>query len=108
MSGEINPKRSELNKAQWSERAAQIVVDATDSLREKGISPIYRITRWLIYGFFGLALLLVVGTLFVIGAIRLLTVYAFGHHVWITYLVLGFIFAVLGFFLWSRRIKKSS
>ncbi len=94
-------------KVQWPERAAQLVVETTDAVREKGISPIYRLTRWIIYGLLGIGLAMVVGTLMLVGLVRLLTVYAFASHVWITYLVLGLIFTVLGFLLWSKRLNKA-
>ena len=107
MTDQIETKKAVTPKAQWPERAAQLVVETTDTLREKGISPIYRLTRWIIYGLLGLGIALVVGAALLVGVVRLLTVYAFASHVWITYLVLGFIFAILGFLIWNKRWKKS-
>ena len=107
MPDELERKGSETTREPWADRAADLVVDLTDALREKGISPLYRITRWVIYGLVGGLLALVVGIALLIAVVRLLTVYAFASHVWITYLVLGAIFTIAGLVLWSKRSVKN-
>ena len=107
MPDELDRKGTQTTQAPWADRATDLVVDLTDALREKGISPLYRITRWLIYGLVGGALALVVGIVLLIAVVRLLTVYAFASHVWITYLVLGAILTVAGLVLWSKRSAKN-
>lgn len=105
MDQEINPQSAPSKKSDWPERATNLVIEVTDSIREKGISPIYRIVRVLIFGLLGAALASTVAILLLIGIIRAMTVYLFGDNVWITYLVLGVIFSAAGFFIWSKRIK---
>ncbi len=90
----------------WPERAAQIVVEVTDNIREKGISPIYRLVRIITLGLMGLLLTIAVAILGLIGVIRVLDSYLFAAHQWVTYAILGTIFLALGLILWSKRIKK--
>ena len=107
MPDELERKGSETTREPWADRAADLVVDLTEARREKGISPLYRITRWVIYGLVGGLLALVVGIALLIAVVRLLTVYAFASHVWITYLVLGAILTITGLVLWSKRSVKN-
>ncbi|MDA8026731.1 MAG: hypothetical protein M0T78_09360 [Actinomycetota bacterium] len=90
----------------WPERAAQIVVEVTDNIREKGISPLYRLVRIITLGLMGLLLTIAVAILGLIGVIRVLDSYLFAAHQWVTYAILGTIFLALGLILWSKRIKK--
>jgi hypothetical protein len=90
----------------WPERAAQIVVEVTDNIREKGISPLYRLVRIITLGLMGLLLTIAVAILGLIGVIRVLDSYLFAAHQWVTYAILGIIFLALGLILWSKRIKK--
>ena len=90
----------------WSEKAAQTVVDITDTLREKGISPIYRIARWVVYGLLAAVIGVVILVLLLIALVRLLTDYVFASHVWLTYFALGIIFSIVGSALWMKRVAK--
>ncbi len=107
----MSPNNKEIaskdQKPEWSERAAQMVVDLADSIREKGISPIYRMIRLVIYGIVAAILLVVIAVLLMLVVVRVLTDYVFFNQVWITYMVLGLIFIVLGFLLWSKRKANS-
>lgn len=107
MTPESEKTTATTQRSDWPDRAAQLVVDATDAVREKGISPIYRLTRWIVYGILATILLVLVGVFLLIAIVRLLTVYVFADQVWITYSILGLIFTLLGFLLWSKRIVKS-
>lgn len=107
MPPKISETKGKLKDQPWADRAAQIVIDTTDTLREKGVSPIYRLVRWAIYGTLALLLLGVVSVLTMIATVRLLTVYLFFDQVWITYAILGFIFVILGFLLWAKRKVNS-
>lgn len=90
----------------WPERAAQIVVEVTDNIREKGISPLYRLVRIITLGLMGLLITIAVAILGLIGVIRVFDSYLFAAHQWLTYAILGTIFLALGLILWSKRIKK--
>ena len=47
-------------------------------------------------------------TLVSITLIRLLTVYAFSGRVWISDLVVGALFVILGLVAWSKRIDRTA
>jgi hypothetical protein len=72
------------------------------------VQPAYRVARYLSFGLVGAIVGIAVLVFLVIFAIRVLTVYLFGEHVWITYLVLGGISALGGMFSWSRMVKTKS
>lgn len=86
----------------WPAQAADAVVDLVDTVRDKTVEPLLKVARAVVYG----VLIAVVGTmalvLSVIFAIRIIDVYLPGD-VWSAYLLLGSIFTVAGFVLWSRR-----
>ncbi|MDA8196306.1 MAG: hypothetical protein M0019_03685 [Actinomycetota bacterium] len=90
----------------WPERAAQIVVEVTDNIRERGISPLYRLVRIITLGLMGLLIIIAVAILGLIGVIRILDSYVFAAHQWITYAILGTIFLFAGLFIWSKRLKR--
>ncbi|MDA8277578.1 MAG: hypothetical protein M0Z45_05230 [Actinomycetota bacterium] len=98
--------KSITSTSNWPERAAQIVVEVTDNIQEKGISPLYRLVRIVTLGLMGLLLTIAVAILGLIGVIRVLDSYLFAAHQWITYAILGTIFLVAGLILWTKRIKK--
>ncbi len=86
----------------WAAKAADLVEQLATTIRRKGIEPLFRFGRLLSYGLIaalaGIVVLLVTLTI----VVRVLTDYAFGHHVWITYLVLGGITLLLGMFLMNK------
>ena len=47
-------------------------------------------------------------TLLSITLIRLLTVYIPGNRVWVSDLIVGTLFVVVGFVAWSQRIDRSA
>jgi hypothetical protein len=95
--------QSAVDKEQdWAEKAADLVEQVANTLRQKGIEPLFRIGRLMSYGIIALlaGVIVLVVTMTVI--VRLLTDYAFGHHVWITYLLIGGITLTLGMFLMKK------
>ncbi len=92
----------------WASKATQRVESLTDLLRSKSVRPAFTIARYLSFGLVGAAIGLTILILFVILIVRLLTVYLFAEHVWITYLVLGGISTLGGMVAWSRMVKPKS
>tara|TARA_Y100001970_G_scaffold245494_1_gene312583 strand:- start:8874 stop:9179 length:306 start_codon:yes stop_codon:yes gene_type:complete len=84
-------------------QATKLVVDSVGSVRAKTTGPLLFIARLIIYGL----VLFIVGiaavTLLVILTVTVVNQLLPGE-VWTTYLLLGVLFALLGIFLWSKRI----
>ena len=86
--------------------------DAVDALveliRVKAVRPLTLTARAIVFGIIVLTAALVTVTLLSITLIRLLTVYAFSGRVWISDLVVGALFVILGMVAWSKRIDKTA
>ena len=93
------------------DRALEFLDHLLDVFHDKVLRPILLIGRFIAYGFIVLLAALVLVIALVIGLLRLLNVYVFIGHVWISYLVIGAIFVVAGLVVWRRRrpvpIRKS-
>ena len=85
----------------WTEQAADAVVNAVDKVRDVTTGPVVNVSRlfaYLIFGVFPLVIVLVLG---IIAAVRGLEV-ATGKA-WAAHGILGLLFVSLGAFAWSRR-----
>jgi hypothetical protein len=82
-------------------------LDAIDSVvavvNDKAVRPAVVAARGVVFGVIIGVIGVAVVILLSVGFIRLTTVYLFDHKVWISYLVLGAIFNVGGFFAYSQR-----
>lgn len=74
-----------------------------DLLHDKVLRPIILAGRAIAYGLIIALAAVVFVVVLVIGAIRLLNVYAFSSHEWITYLLIGALSMIFGFFIWRKR-----
>ncbi|NNN08367.1 MAG: hypothetical protein HKL85_04135 [Acidimicrobiaceae bacterium] len=74
-----------------------------DTLHDRVLRPILLAGRFVAYGFILFVVALVVASALVIGFVRFSTIYLFGHHVWITYLVVSAISTSAGLFIWRKR-----
>jgi hypothetical protein len=87
-----------------------IVDEALDTL-DRGLDTLYDSVirrlilagRALAYGFVLFLLLVVLVVAFTIGFIRLLNVYAFASHPWLSDVVLGAVFLAFGLWIWRKR-----
>ncbi len=107
-STETDKSQSPSGDADWPKRAADAVETLAELVRGKAIRPLLMVAKALTYGLLALVLAAIFAALTITMLVRLITVYLTGNHVWITYLVLGGIFTLLGMFTWSRRSSKVS
>ncbi len=84
-------------------RGADKVDELVALLRDKTVRPLTLATRAVVFGLIVAAASLVGLTLVSIAVIRLLTVYAFDGRVWLSDVVVGGIFVVIGVAAWTRR-----
>jgi hypothetical protein len=74
-----------------------------DVLHDKILRPIIMVGRFVAFGFILLICVFVVLIGLLVGATRLINVYAFPGKEWATYFLLGFIFLVGGGLCWRLR-----
>ena len=70
-------------------------------LRDKTVRPLTLATRAVVFGIIIFAAAVVTVALLSITLIRLLTVYAFDGRVWLSDLVVGALFVIVGFVAWT-------
>lgn len=94
--------------AELPRKAADAVQLVVDTIHDKAIRPAILATRAIVFGLLVAALatlLLVLGS---IAVLRLFDVYVFGHHVWLSYIVLGGALTLAGLGAWTRRTARPS
>jgi hypothetical protein len=84
-------------------RGTDLVDTLVELLRDRAVRPLTLATRAVVFGIIILAASLVTMVLVSITLIRLLTVYAFDGRVWLSDLVVGGLFVIIGLVAWSRR-----
>jgi len=94
----------------WHLKATEQIVGKVDMVREKTSGPAINVARLAVFGVMAAILGIVAALILVIGLVRAmnngLQAWVFdGPSVWLAYLILGTIFLVAGFFLWSKRPK---
>jgi hypothetical protein len=95
--------RDPASPATLSARAADLVDNLVGDVHERFIRPIVLAARAVVFGLIIATLAIVVLVLLSVALVRLLTVYLFDGRVWASYLLLGSIFVIGGFYLWSKR-----
>ena len=86
-----------------STRALDTIDTVVATVNDRAVRPALVAARGVVFGIIIAVVGLMVAFLVGVGLVRLLTVYAFRQHVWITYLALGGMFSALGAFAYSRR-----
>ena len=86
-----------------SNRALETIDSVVAVVNDKAVRPAVTAARGVVFGVIIAVIAVMVLVLVCVGFIRLTTVYLFDHKVWISYLVLGAIFTVGGFFAYSKR-----
>ncbi|HEY5153801.1 MAG TPA: hypothetical protein VIJ47_03635 [Acidimicrobiales bacterium] len=93
--------------ANWPVQATDAVVSAVDTVRDKATGPLQTLARGLVYGVLAVVLGTMVAILLIISLIRgvdsLVSLFVDPPNIWITYLIVGVIFLVGGWFVFRRR-----
>ncbi len=89
-------------------RGTDLVDTLVELLRDRAVRPLTLATRAVVFGIIILAASLVSLVLVSIILIRLLTVYAFDGRVWLSDLVVGVLFVIVGLVAWSRRTDRKA
>jgi len=76
---------------------------ALDLVHDNVLRPLLIAGRAVAFGMIALVAAVVVILALVIGLTRLLNVYVFAGHEWLTYAVLGAVFSVTGMIIWRWR-----
>ena len=90
----------------WTTEAADRIEAVVSTVRDKTTVPVQKVAAIVVYG---LVAGLLGATAFVLLVVALFRLHAYlpfhpeGRRVWVSYVALGAIFAVLGAFLWRKR-----
>jgi hypothetical protein len=96
------PSVGSLAGGDWPAQAADAIVNAVETVRDRTTTPIMKIARGLVFGVFAGTIIIVIAVLMVIGVVRLLDE-ALPSGVWLPYLILGALFTSVGALLFLRR-----
>ena len=85
------------------DRALGALDHLLDVVHDTVLRPIILALRAVAYGLVILLAFVVLTVVTIVGLTRLLNVYAFAGNEWLTYLVLGALFLVVGLVIWRQR-----
>ena len=85
------------------DRLLGAVDHALDVVHDRVLRPILLAGRFVAYGFILFLVSLVLVSVVIIAAVRLLNVYLFAGHEWLSYLIIGGLSLVAGLIIWRRR-----
>jgi hypothetical protein len=88
---------------QWTAKALDTVDTVVATVNDKAVRPAIVAARGVVFGIIIGLIGLVISVLLCVGLMRLMVVYIPGHHVWVSYFILGAIFCAGGTFLYSKR-----
>ena len=89
--------------AEWPVKVVDLIEATVDGVHDKVVRPLTLVARALVFGIVAGAMALVLAVLGAVLVIRILDVYAFGHRVWASDVVVGGLLTVVGLALWSKR-----
>lgn len=92
--------------AEWPRKAADMVQTVVDTIHDRAVRPVMLVARAVVFGLVIAVLAITVLILASIAGLRFFDVYAFGHRVWLSYVVLGGLLSVAGLVLWSLRTPR--
>ena len=84
----------------WTDQVTDLIVDTVDKVRSRTTGPILEVSKGMVYAIVALILALPIVVIFMVGLVRLLTIFI---PAWATYLLFGIIFVLIGVVLWSKR-----
>jgi hypothetical protein len=105
--GTTTPAATPGSGEDWTDQVTGLIVDSVDKVRSRTTGPILEIAKGSVHAVVALILLAPVAVLFLVLTIRVLTYFVF-REVWITYAVLGTLFALVGVVMWARRQPRTA
>ncbi len=93
----------EQRKPDFVDRTLQSFDHVLDVIHDKVLRPLLIAGRAVAFGFIVLLAALVLICVLVIGVMRLLNVYLFAGHEWLSYAIMGALFLTAGLLIWRRR-----
>jgi len=91
----------------WPVQAADTIVKGVDTLRDKTTGPAQKAARAFVYGLLAAVLGTMVAVLLIIGLVRLtdslVGLFMDPPRIWVTYLIVGILFTVVGYVVFRRR-----
>lgn len=101
-----SPEEATAQPRSWSVRTVDTIDSVVDTIRNKTVNPLVKLTRAIVYGILALVILITIGVFGSVAAFRILDVYAFGNRVWISYFLIGGMITLLGLLIWTKRTKR--
>jgi hypothetical protein len=89
----------------WAAQITAKVEELVALVRDKTLTPVVKIVRFIILGLIALFIGGLTAVLFAVGVLRVLDTEVFHRRVWASYLVVGGIFSLVGLLL-SRMRKR--
>jgi hypothetical protein len=94
--------------SEWPAKVAQGVEDTVAIVHDRLVRPLLIAGRAVVFGLVAAAMALILITLLTIALVRILDVYAFRHHVWPAYAVVGAVLVAAGAFSWTKRTAPNA
>jgi hypothetical protein len=94
--------------AQFPAKAVDTVQLLVDTIHDKAVRPAVLAARAVVFGLLVAAMAILLLVLGSIAVVRLLDVYAFGHRVWLSDVVVGGLLTLAGLAAWTRRSARPS
>jgi pheromone shutdown protein TraB len=88
------------SESDWATQIVDGLEGFVTTVRSKTTEPVQKAAKYLVFGFMGLGVGLMLFFLLVIGFVRFLDWFL---PVWAAYLLLGGMFSLAGMLVWSRR-----
>jgi hypothetical protein len=88
----------------WTEQVTDLVVDVVDSVRDRTTGTVLQVARYVVFGLVALIVLPVILVLVLLGLGRAIA--QIPIPLWVSYLGLGILFTLGGFFCWSKRFPS--
>lgn len=96
-----DPNAPASSGADWPRQATEQVVKVVDSVRDKTTGPVLTAARGVVFGLLAAICAFLFVVVLIIGMVRGIT--ELTDRVWLTYVILGVPFTLIGLVLWRKR-----
>jgi hypothetical protein len=86
----------------WTDQVTDLIVDSVDMVRARTTGPLLDVSRAAVLALVAVIVFVPVLVIVVVGLTRFLH-WLLPGGIWVSYLVMGALFVLLGALLWSRR-----